>query len=60
MSCFFIRWVTLKPPLDSTEGFTADSVQNSLTAVIAATKKKGIRAAIGGRKKMRVLVVTPG
>ncbi|XP_072026919.1 dynein axonemal assembly factor 9-like [Amphiura filiformis] len=54
------RWVTLKPPLDSTEGFTAESVQSSLTKVIAATKKKGIRAAIGGRKKMRVLVVVPG
>lgn len=54
------RWVILKPPFDSTDGFTADTMHSSLTAVIAATKKKGIRAAIGGRKKMRVLVVTPG
>ena len=54
------RWVTLRSPFDSAESFSPEMVQTSLSAVLTSTKKRNVRAATGGRKKMRVLIATPG
>ncbi|XP_038046768.1 uncharacterized protein C20orf194-like [Patiria miniata] len=54
------RWVTLRQPFDSADAFNAESLQTSLGAILVASKKRNVRAATGGRKKMRVLIATPG
>ncbi|XP_022080839.1 LOW QUALITY PROTEIN: uncharacterized protein C20orf194-like [Acanthaster planci] len=54
------RWVTLRQPYDSADAFSTEALQTSLSAVLLASKKRNVRAATGGRKKMRVLIATPG
>ncbi|XP_077992587.1 dynein axonemal assembly factor 9-like [Glandiceps talaboti] len=54
------RWVTLKQPLDYVDEFTAESLQSSLSTIVAANRKRGVRASSSSRMKQRVLVMTPG
>ncbi|XP_070539878.1 dynein axonemal assembly factor 9-like [Ptychodera flava] len=54
------RWTTLKPPLDFVDEFNAKSLQNSLSSMVAANRKRGVRASASSRKQQRVLVMTPG
>ncbi|KAJ8026123.1 hypothetical protein HOLleu_33876 [Holothuria leucospilota] len=56
------RWMVLKPPLDSGEFFEPAIIHNALTVVYNAARKQrlSVRAATGGRKKMRALLVVPG
>lgn len=60
MVCF--RWMILKPPLDSDEFFKPQQIHDALTSVYNASRKQrqSVRAATGGRKKMRALLVAPG
>ncbi|PIK33276.1 hypothetical protein BSL78_29910, partial [Apostichopus japonicus] len=56
------RWMILKPPLDSDEFFKPQQIHDALTSVYNAARKQrqSVRAATGGRKKMRALLVAPG
>ncbi|XP_071948615.1 dynein axonemal assembly factor 9-like [Antedon mediterranea] len=54
------RWVTLKAPFESRNVFDAKELQASLSATVAAAKKRSIRASSGGRKRLRILYIPPG
>uniref|UniRef100_A0ABM0M9L4 Uncharacterized protein C20orf194-like n=1 Tax=Saccoglossus kowalevskii TaxID=10224 RepID=A0ABM0M9L4_SACKO len=53
------RWITLKPALDFVDGFNTQSLQNSLTSIVTASRKRSGRASASSRKKQRVLIMTP-
>ncbi|XP_064631555.1 dynein axonemal assembly factor 9-like [Lineus longissimus] len=51
------RWLVFRQPIENTDAFNAESLQNSLAVALQAQKRK--RPGVG-RKQLRTLVCTPG
>ncbi|XP_041476963.1 uncharacterized protein C20orf194-like [Lytechinus variegatus] len=56
------RWAVLRAPFGVPHAYKKDQLEASLTNIVTAARrqKASIRASTGGRKKMRVLIMTPG
>ncbi|XP_071485404.1 dynein axonemal assembly factor 9-like [Diadema antillarum] len=56
------RWAVLRTPFGTSDQFSSKQLQTSLSNIVTAARRQraSIRASTGGRKKMRVLIMTPG
>eukprot|EP00057_Strongylocentrotus_purpuratus_P013913 XP_011668387.1 PREDICTED: uncharacterized protein C20orf194 [Strongylocentrotus purpuratus] len=56
------RWAVLRAPFGVPHAYNQKQLEASLTNIVTAARRQraSIRASTGGRKKMRVLIMTPG